>query len=116
MFQFYVAGNKLSLQMYQRSNDMFLGVGFNLASYSLLLHMVAQVCNLEAHEFIHTAGDFHIYANHFDQVKEQLSRDPLPLPKLWINPAIKDINQFTMDDFKLIDYVSHPAIKAEMAV
>jgi len=117
-FQFFVDvdTNELSLQMYQRSNDLFLGVPFNIASYSLLLSMVAQVTNLKPKEFIHVMGDTHIYLNHLDQVKEQLSRKPYPLPKLWLNPDIKDIDGFTMDDIKLIDYQSHPAIKAPMAV
>lgn len=115
-FQFYVVNNTLSLQMYQRSCDMFLGVPFNIASYSLLLHMIAQVTGLTAGEFIHTLGDSHIYHNHFDQVKEQLSREPFPLAKLWLNPAIKNIDDFTMDDIKLVDYKCHPGIKAPMAV
>ena len=107
---------KLSCQMYQRSCDMFLGVPFNIASYSLLTHMIAQVCNLKVGEFIHTLGDAHIYLNHVDQVKEQLTREPLPLPQLWINPAIKNINDFTMQDFKLEGYQSLSTIKADMAV
>ena len=115
-FQFFVANGKLSLQMYQRSCDMFLGVPFNIASYSLLLHLVAQVTNLNAGEFVHTLGDCHIYNNHFDQVKEQLSRKPLPLPKLWLNPEIINLADFKMDDIKLENYNSHPTIKAEMAV
>ncbi len=115
-FQFFVANGKLSLYMHQRSCDMFLGVPFNIASYSLLLAMVAQVTGLEQGEFIHSLGDAHIYSNHFDAVKEQLSREPLPSPKLWLNPEVKDIDSFTMDDIKLVDYKSHDAIKAEMAV
>ena len=115
-FQFFAANGKLSLQMYQRSCDMFLGVPFNIASYSLLLHMTAQVANLEAGEFVHTLGDAHIYYNHFEQVKEQLSRKTFPLPKLWLNPEIKDINSFKMEDIRLEDYQFHPPIKAEMAV
>lgn len=115
-FQFFVSDGKLSLQMYQRSADMFLGVPFNIASYSLLLHMVAQVTGLDADEFVHVLGDTHIYSNHVEQVKEQLSRKEYPLPKLWLNPKIKDIDKFTMDDIKLVDYQSHPSIKAEMAV
>lgn len=114
--QFFVDGDKLSLQMYQRSCDLFLGVPFNIASYSLLLHMVAQVTGLKAHEFVHVLGDTHIYLNHFDAVKEQLARDPLPPPTLWLNPEVKDIDSFTMDDIKLEGYESHPPIKAPMAV
>jgi len=116
LFQFYTDGKKLSLQMYQRSCDMFLGVPFNIASYSLLLCMVSQVVGLEPGEFMHTLGDAHIYHNHFEQVREQLKRKPYPLPKLWLNPEIKDIDDFEMDDIKLIDYKHHPHIKAEMAV
>lgn len=115
-FQFFVADGKLSLQMYQRSCDMFLGVPFNIASYSLLLHMVAQITSLKPFEFVHTLGDAHIYNNHFGQVKEQMSRKPLPLPKLCLNPKIKNIGDFTMDDIKLENYQFHPPIKAEMAV
>lgn len=115
-FQVFVNNNKLSLAMYQRSADMFLGVPFNIASYSLLLHMIAHVTGLEPDEFTHFLGDTHIYLNHVEQVKEQLSRTEFPLPKLWLNPEVKDIDSFTMDDIKLIDYQSHPAIKAEMAV
>lgn len=114
--QFYVADGKLSCQMYQRSCDMFLGVPFNIASYALLTHMVAQVCDLKVGEFIHTLGDAHIYLNHVDQVKEQLQRKPLPAPQLWINPEIKDITKFTMSDFRLEGYTSHETIKAPMAV
>jgi len=115
-FQFFVADGKLSMQMYQRSCDMFLGVPFNIASESLMLHMVAQVTGLEPGEFVHTLGDAHIYHNHFDQVKEQMSRKPYPLAKIRLNPAIKDINDFTMDDIELVDYKCHPGIKAPMAV
>lgn len=115
-FQFFVADGKLSLLMHQRSCDMFLGVPFNIASYSLLLHMVAQATGLVAHEFVHSLGDAHIYTNHFDAVNEQLSREPFPFPKLWLNPEVKDIDSFTMDDIKLEGYESHPSIKAEMAV
>ena len=115
--QFYVsADGKLSCQMYQRSCDMFLGVPFNIASYSLLTHMISQVCGLEAGEFVHVLGDAHIYLNHVEQVKEQLGREPLPLPTLWINPAVKDITKFTMEDFRLDGYNSYEAIKAPMAV
>ena len=115
-FQFFVADGKLSLQMYQRSCDMFLGVPFNIASYSLLLHMVSQVTNLKAGDFVHVLGDAHIYHNHFEQVKEQLLRKPFPLPKLVLNPEIKNIDDFKMEDIKLENYESHPAIKAPMAV
>jgi thymidylate synthase len=115
--QFYVsADNKLSCQMYQRSCDMFLGVPFNVASYSLLTHMIAQVCGLGVGEFVHVLGDAHIYLNHVEQVKEQLSREPLPAPTLWINPEVQDITQFTMKDFRLDGYQSHATIKAPMAV
>ncbi len=115
-FQFFVADNKLSLQMYQRSCDMFLGVPFNIASYSLLLCMVSQVTNLKPGDFVHTLGDAHIYHNHSDQVREQLTREPLPLPTLWLNPDVKNIDDFKMDDIRLDNYQSHPPIKAEMAV
>ena len=115
--QFYVsADGKLSCQMYQRSCDMFLGVPFNIASYSLLTHMIAQVCGLEAGEFVHVLGDAHIYLNHVEQVKEQLAREPLPLPTLWINPDVRDILNFTMEDFRLDGYNSYASIKAPMAV
>lgn len=117
MAQFYVStDNKLSCQMYQRSCDMFLGVPFNIASYSLLTHMIAQVCNLKVGEFVHTLGDAHIYLNHINQVKEQLKREPLPLPTLWLNPEKRHIDHFTMDDIRLENYQSHETIKAEMAV
>ena len=117
MMQFYVTPNgKLDLIMYQRSADMFLGVPFNIASYSVLLHMVAQVTNLEVGEFIHNIGDAHIYLNHKDQVKEQLARTPLEAPQLKINPLVTEINGFTMDDFELIGYESYATIKAPMAV
>ena len=115
-FQFFVANNKLSLQMYQRSCDMFLGVPFNIASYSLLLYMIAQVTGLKPGEFVHVLADAHIYHNHFEQVKEQLLRKPFPLPKLWLNPAIKNIDDFKMEDIRLEGYQCHPPIKAEMAV
>jgi thymidylate synthase len=115
--QFYVsADNKLSCQMYQRSCDMFLGVPFNIASYSLLTHMIAQVCGLRVGEFVHVLGDAHIYLNHVDQVKEQLQREPLPAPQLWINPTVTDITKFTMEDFRLDGYNSLAAISAPMAV
>lgn len=116
MSQFYVSNGKLSCQMYQRSADMFLGVPFNIASYALFTHMIAQVCGLEVGELIIALGDAHIYENHVEQVKEQLARNPLPLPKLQINPAINDINKFAMQDFELVGYESHEAIKAPMAV
>jgi len=115
-FQCYVENGKLSLQMYQRSCDMFLGVPFNIASYSLLLAMIAQVTGLEQGEFIHTLGDAHIYHNHIEQVKEQLTRGPKALPTLWLNKDITDIDDFTMDDIKLENYEHHPLIKATMAV
>lgn len=114
--QFYVANGELSLAMYQRSCDMFLGVPFNIASYSLLLHMMAQVTGLKAGEFVHYLGDAHIYHNHFDQVKEQLTRTPHPLPTLRLNPERKNIEDFTMDDIKLENYTYDPPIQAEMAV
>ncbi|MBU2158718.1 thymidylate synthase, partial [Patescibacteria group bacterium] len=114
--QFFVADGKLSLLMHQRSCDMFLGVPFNIASYSLLLHMVAQATGLVAHEFIHSLGDAHIYHNHFDAVKEQLTRKPYAFPSLSLNPEVKDITGFSMDDISLTNYESHPTIKAEMAV
>ena len=116
MFHFFVIDNKLSLLMYQRSCDTFLGVPFNIASYSLLLHMVAQVVEMEPYEFVHILGDTHIYLNHFEQVKEQIAREPYPLPKIWLNPEIKNIFDFKMEDIKLIDYKYHPTIKAPMAV
>lgn len=116
MFQFFVADGKLSTHMYQRSCDAFLGVPFNIASYALLTHMVAQVTGNDVGELVITFGDYHIYNNHFEQVQLQLERDPLPLPKLWLNPKIKNIDHFSMKDIELIDYVSHPALPARMAV
>jgi len=116
MSQFYVSNGKLSCQMYQRSADMFLGVPFNIASYALFTHMIAQVCNLKVGELIITLGDAHIYENHIDQVKEQLAREPLNLPFLQLNPEVQDITKFTMDDVHLIGYESHSSIKAPMAV
>jgi thymidylate synthase len=108
--------DQLSCQMYQRSCDLVLGVPFNVASYSLLTHMIAQVCDLAIGEFVHVLGDAHIYLNHVEQAEEQLKREPLPAPQLWLNPDIKDIDKFTMDDIKLLNYQSHPAIFAPMAV
>ena len=116
MFQFYVVEGKLSLQLYQRSADVFLGVPFNIASYALLLMMVAQVCDLEVGEFVHTFGDVHIYNNHFEQVEKQLSREPKSLPTMKINPNIKNIFDFGFDDFTLENYDPHPGIKAPVAV
>jgi len=116
MAQFYVNNGRLSCQMYQRSADMFLGAPFNIASYALFTHMLAQVCNLEVGDLIITIGDAHIYNNHFDQVKEQLSRDPMPLATLELNPEISVITDFEMEDIKLHNYQSHEAIKAPMAV
>lgn len=115
-FQFYVAGGRLSLQLYQRSADCFLGVPFNIASYALLLQMMAQVTGLQAGEFVHTLGDAHIYTNHFDQVRLQLSREPRPLPKMNINPDVMDIFSFNYDDFTLEGYDPHPHIKGIVAV
>jgi len=116
LFQFYVADGKLSLHLYQRSADTFLGVPFNIASYSLLLAMIAQVTSLKQGEFVHTLADTHIYSNHFEQVKEQLSRTPKALPTLWLNPMIKSIDDFTFDDIKLENYNPDPPIKAPIAV
>ena len=116
LFQFYVADGKLSCQLYQRSADIFLGVPFNIASYALLTLMIAQVCDLEAGDFIHTLGDAHLYSNHMEQVTTQLARDPLPLPTMRINPEIKDIFGFRYEDFELLDYQSHPHIKAPVAI
>jgi thymidylate synthase len=116
LFQFYVANNELSCQMYQRSCDIFLGVPFNIASYALLTMMVARAAGLKPGEFIHTLGDAHIYSNHFDQVKLQLTREPLPLPQMKINPDVKNIDDFIFDDFTLLNYQSHPHIKGDIAV
>jgi thymidylate synthase len=116
MFQFYVADGKLSCQLYQRSADIFLGVPFNIASYALLTMMIAQVCHLEVGEFVHTLGDAHLYSNHLEQVDLQLSREPMDLPSMSINPNVSDIFDFKTDDFELVGYESHPHIKAAVAV
>ena len=116
LFQFYVADGKLSCQLYQRSADVFLGVPFNIASYALLTMMVAQVCDLKPGEFVHTLGDAHLYFNHLDQARLQITREPLPLPRLKINPEVKEILEFQYQDFELIGYQAHPHIKAEISV
>ena len=116
LFQFYVANGRLSCQLYQRSGDLFLGVPFNIASYALLTHMVAQVTGLEPGEFVHTLGDAHLYQNHVEQARTQLAREPLPLPTLRLNPAVDDLFAFDFEDIQLEGYESHPAIKAPVAV
>lgn len=115
-FQFYVANGKLSCQLYQRSADIFLGVPFNIASYALLTHMIAQVCDLEVGDFVHTLGDAHLYLNHLEQANLQISRDFRPLPQLKLNPNVKNLFDFTYEDIEIVGYDPHPAIKAEVAV
>jgi thymidylate synthase len=116
LFQYYVAGGKLSCQLYQRSADVFLGVPFNIASYAALTMMVAQVCDLEPGDFVHTLGDTHLYLNHLDQAREQLSREPLPLPQLRLNQEVRSVFDFRFEDFELVDYQAHPHIKAPISV
>ena len=116
LFQFYVAEGRLSCQLYQRSADIFLGVPFNIASYALLTHMVAQVTGLEPGEFVHTLGDAHLYLNHLEQADTQLAREPMPLPRLWLNPAVDDLFAFRFDDIRLEGYQCHPRISAPVAV
>src|SRR5437660_8639028 len=116
LFQFFVQEGELNCQLYQRSADLFLGVPFNIASYALLTMMVAQVCDLKPGTFVHTFGDLHLYANHLEQAKAQLTREPRPLPQMNLNPTIKNIHDFKYEDFELVGYDPHPAIKAPIAV
>lgn len=116
LFQFYVSDGELSCQLYQRSADIFLGVPFNIASYALLTLMVAQVCDLKPGEFVHTCGDLHLYANHLEQARLQLARAPRPLPRIQLNPAVKELRNFRFEDIELLGYDPHPGIKAPVAV
>ena len=116
LFQFYVAGGRLSCQLYQRSADVFLGVPFNIASYALLTHMMAQVCDLQPGEFVHTFGDVHLYRNHLDQARLQLTRQPYPLPQIRLNPEVRSIFSFQFEDFELLNYQAHPHIKAAVSI
>jgi len=116
LFQFFVADGKLSCQLYQRSADMFLGVPFNIASYALLTHMMAQICELKVGDFVHTFGDAHVYSDHFEQVKLQLTREPMPLPRLKLNPDVMKIDGFTYEDVKILGYKAHPHIAGKVAV